>query len=170
MVLQRPTTAGGMFEAMVIVYAWGWSTTTVGVTRAQRTLGAGVDRLGSALLAAREAMLTGGPPAGYAALAGPCRVPDLGPSFGSKFLYFVSSEGRRALIFDELMASWLTREAALKLNAARWSRATYATYTTSMLSWSSRLGIADHTLEEIIFTEEATRRGLSAWATSDRER
>ena len=52
-VRDAPATTRGMFEAMVIVYAWGWSVTSVGVTRAQTALGAGVERLGSALLAAR---------------------------------------------------------------------------------------------------------------------
>ena len=169
-VLSRPMTADGMFEAMVIVYAWGWATTPVGVPRAQRTLSFGVERLGSALLASREAMLTRGPLAGYAALAGPHRVPGLGPSFGSKFLYFASPDGGRALILDEVVASWLTREAALTLSVGLWSRTTYSTYMTSMHAWASRVGIADHLLEELLFTEEATRRGLPAWATAIRGR
>jgi hypothetical protein len=163
LVQEKPLTAHGMFEAMVIVYAWGWSMTSVGVTRAQTALGAGARPLGSALLAARDAVRTRGPLAGYAALAGPRRVAGLGPSFGSKFLYFVSPEGRRALMLDRLLAAWLDREAALSLNATRWSSTTYGTYLTTMQVWSSRLGIADHELEEILFTDEATRRGLGPW-------
>jgi hypothetical protein len=164
LVLDRPATARGMFEAMVIVYAWGWSTTGVGVGRAQRALGEGVDRLGMALLAARQAIANGGPLDGYAVLAGLHRVAGLGPSFASKFLYFVSREMPRALILDELIASWLAREAAIKLSARRWSVNTYAEYLTSMDCWSSQLDIADHQLEEILFTEEATLRGLPAWS------
>src|SRR5450755_4229266 len=60
LVRDAPPTARGMFDAMVIVYAWGWSVTSVGVSRAQSALGAGVELLGSALLAAREAMRLGG--------------------------------------------------------------------------------------------------------------
>lgn len=60
-VSDAPATTRGMFDAMVIVYAWGWSLTSVGVTRAQSALGVGVERLGSALLAAREATRLGGP-------------------------------------------------------------------------------------------------------------
>jgi Putative 8-oxoguanine DNA glycosylase OGG-like protein len=163
LVLEKPPTASGMFEATVIVYAWGWSTTPVGVTRAQTAVGVGTKPLGLALLAARDAVRTSGPLDGYAALAGPHRVAGLGPSFGSKFLYFVSPEGRRALILDQLVATWLDREAALSLNATRWSIRTYTTYLTTMDRWSSRLGIPDHQLEEIIFTAEATRRGLGTW-------
>ena len=164
LVLGKPLTTSGMFDAMVIVYAWGWSTSRIGVTRAQTAIGAGIQPLGSALLAARDAVLNGDPLAGYAALAGPHRVPGLGPSFGSKFLYFVSPERRRALILDQRVADWLAREAALELNPTRWSRRTYTTYVTTMDRWSSRLDIRNHQLEEIIFTEEATLRGLGTWA------
>jgi hypothetical protein len=164
LVRDAPATMRGMFEAMVIVYAWGWSVTSVGVTRAQSALGAGVERLGSALLAAREAMRLGGPLDGYAALAGPHRVKGLGPSFGSKFLYFASPEDSRALILDQLVADWLAREAALSLNATRWSVRTYAAYLHTMDEWSSGLGMSSHQLEEIVFTEEATRRGLVTWS------
>jgi hypothetical protein len=78
--------------------------------------------------------------------------------------HFVSPERRRALILDQRVADWLAREAALELNPTRWSRRTYTTYVTTMDRWSSRLGIPNHRLEEIIFTEEATLRGLGTWA------
>lgn len=168
MLIRMPATAVGMVEAMVIVYAWGWSTTPVGPARAQKALVGGVERLGSALVAAREAMLMDGPLAGYVALARSHRVPGLGPSFATKFLYFVSSDGRRALIFDELVARWLAREQGLALSPTRWSPTTYERYMTLMHAWSSRLDIANHQLEEILFTEEAMRRGLSAWAPAGR--
>jgi hypothetical protein len=163
LVLEKPPTASGMFDAMLIVYAWGWSMTPVGVTRALTAIGAGIRPLGSALLAARDAVRNGDPLAGYAALAGPHRVAGLGPSFGSKFLYFVSPERRRALMLDQLLAAWLDREAALSLKVGRWSVRTYTTYLTTMDRWSARLGIPDHQLEEILFTEEATLRGLGTW-------
>ena len=164
LVRDAPATTRGMFEAMVIVYAWGWSVTSVGVTRAQSALGAGVERLGSALLAAHEAMRLGGPLDGYTALAGPHRVKGLGPSFGSKFLYFASPQDSRALILDQLVADWLAREEALSLNPTRWSVRTYGAYLSATDEWSSGLGISSHQLEEIIFTEEATRRGLATWS------
>jgi hypothetical protein len=110
----------------------GWSTSRIGVTRAETAIGAGIQPLGSASLAARDAVLTGDPIAGYAALAGLHRVAGLGPSFGSKFLYFVSPEGRRALILDQRVADWLGREVALSLNPTRWSMRTYTTYLTAM--------------------------------------
>lgn len=94
MLVGMPTTVVAMVKAMAIVYAWGWSTTPVGPPRAQKALAAGVERLGSALVVAREAMLTEGPLAGYVALARSHRVPGLGPSFATKFLYFVSPDGR----------------------------------------------------------------------------
>jgi hypothetical protein len=164
LVLEKPWTAPGMFEAMIIVYAWGWSTTPVGVKRSHSALVAGVEQLGASLLAAREAMRTGGPRDGYTALARAHRIRGLGPSFGSKFLYFTSPEDRRALILDQLVADWLGRETSLSLNPTRWSLRTYEAYTSTMNRWSSELDIPAHQLEEILFTEEATRRGLAAWA------
>lgn len=169
LVWEKPATARGMFEAMAIVYAWGWSTRAVGVPRAQKALALGPERLGPALLAAREAIGRGGPADGYIALAGPHRVGGLGPSFGTKFLYFVSPEGRRALILDELVSTWLDREAAVTLNWNRWSVRTYERYLTIMRVWSSQLGIADDQLEEVLFTAEATRRGLAGWAAPNGE-
>jgi hypothetical protein len=121
LVREAPATTRGMFEAMIIVYVWGWSVTSVGVTRAQSALGAGVERLGSALLAARAAMRRGGSLDGYTALAGPHRMKGLGPSFGSKFVYFASPQDNPALILDQLVVDRLAREAALSLNATRWS-------------------------------------------------
>jgi Putative 8-oxoguanine DNA glycosylase OGG-like protein len=162
--LEKPWTPRGMFEAMIIVYTWGWSTTPVGVSRSDSALRAGEERLGSALVAARNAMRTGGPRNGYAALRGPNRVAGLGPSFGSKFLYFVSPEDQRALILDQLVAKWLGREASLSLNATWWSIRTFDAYMSTMTRWSARLRIPGHQLEEILFTEEATRRGLATWA------
>jgi hypothetical protein len=58
---------------------------------------------------------------------------------------------------------WLERDTALSLNPTRWSAKTYTTYVTTMDRWSSRLGIPNHQLEEILFTEEAALRGLGAW-------
>ena len=160
---EKPITASGMVEAMVIVYAWGWSTTPVGVTRAQPALGAGTSSWVRPCWQ-RATRRTRDPLAGYTALAGPHRVKGLGPSFGSKFLYFVSPDEQRALILDQLVADWLDRESALPLNPTPWSVRSYRTYLTTMDRWSSRLGIPDHQLEEIIFTEEATLRRLGAWA------
>jgi hypothetical protein len=62
------------------------------------------------------------------------------------------------------MANWLARETSLSLNPTRWSVRTYEAYLSAMNRWSSGLGIPSHQLEEILFTEEATRRGLAAWA------
>lgn len=112
-------------------------------------------------------MRTGGPRDGYKVLRGPHRITGLGPSFGSKFLYFTSPDDRRALILDQLTADWLGREASLSLNPTRWSIRTYDAYTSTMNRWSPELEIPAHQLEEILFTGEATRRGLAAGRHDD---
>jgi hypothetical protein len=72
--------------------------------------------LGARLLAATNAVRDEGPLAGYRVLAGPGRVSHLGPAFGTKFLFFQSRRGDRALIFDRLMSSWLREHCDPSLN------------------------------------------------------
>lgn len=158
------TTAGGMFEAMVAVYAWGWSMTRVGVPRARRVLQADPETVGSRLLAARTRLHEEGPLAGYWALARESRVFGLGPSFGTKFLYFVYTQHQRALILDGLVADWLSDHLGVVLASTRWVRRDYRRYLELMDAWSGELHIAAHVLEEIVFTNEATRRGLPGWS------
>jgi hypothetical protein len=161
--LQAPETAGGMFDTMIATYAWGWSTTHVGVSRAARVLNAGADQVGPHLLAARSRMLADGPVAGYWSLAREHHVHGLGPSFGTKFLFFCSADEDRALILDNLLANWLRRHHRLEVAAGRYVKKDYKTYLAAMRRWATDLGIAAHELEALIFTDEATRRNLPGW-------
>lgn len=163
-VSSRPITPQGMFDAMVAVYAWGWSTSPVGVLRARRVLLAGHEVVGGQLLAARARVLEAGALEGYWALARAHRVPGLGPAFGTKFLYFASADEGRALIFDKLVSDWLRGRVDIRIPPARWVRSGYEYYLAFMQSWADELSIDAHVLEELVFTDEASRRGLQGWA------
>lgn len=163
-VLDKPLTDQGMFDAMIATYAWGWSVTRVGIARAARVLTAGPQQVGPALLGAREMLLAEGPLAGYWALARDNKISGLGPAFGTKFLYFCSAEDARALILDRLMATWLAARTPLTITASRFTKRDYKSYLDKMSSWSEELETVAPQLEEIIFSDEARRRGLPGWA------
>jgi hypothetical protein len=162
-VLSKPLTNQGMFEAMIATYAWGWSLTGVGISRAARVLNAGPEQVGPRLLGARTELLADGPLAGYWALARAHRIPGLGPAFGTKFLYFCSPEDGGALILDNLVAAWLRDRNLLAIGAYPFVRARYASYIDAMSAWAQDLHVSADQLEELIFRKEAQLRGLSGW-------
>lgn len=162
-VVNSPATPAGMFDAMVTTYAWGWSTSPVGPARAGRVLTAGVAEVGPRLLAARERVLTDGPLAGYWSLARESRVPGLGPAFGTKFLYFCSADGHRALILDELVGTWLTQRTAVKVRSSGYVRRRYERYLDALAEWGADLNVDAQQIEELIFSDEARRRDLPGW-------
>lgn len=56
----------------------------------------------------------------YQALAGPCRTKGLGPAFGTKYLYFLSTQIRPALILDRLVVAWLKVSLGIRFDPAQW--------------------------------------------------
>jgi hypothetical protein len=113
------------------------------------------------------AVVNDGAIAGYRALATTSRLEFLGPSFGTKILYFWQPPAARprALIFDAFVAGWLDREARLRIDALQWSVAAYTRYLTQMHEWAAALGIEADELEQCVFRDEASRRG-SQWGGS----
>jgi len=109
----------------------------------------------------------GGAHAGYRALASSdvARLKWLGPSFGTKFLYFRQPRPTKtvALILDDFVAKWLAREVGFEVDPVPWSAANYTRYLEQMHAWAAALGIEPDELELCIFRAEAARRG-SQWA------
>lgn len=95
-------------------------------------------------------------------LAGSGRIEGLGPTFGTKFLYFASPAHARALILDKLIATALERTSALRLNPVPWKERTYATYIATMGIWARHLGVEPDELEQVLFTDQASLNG-SQW-------
>jgi hypothetical protein len=153
-------------EAFLAVMAWGFGDSVgYGRYRTGRILASRSDSA-PRLHAVAQAIVTDGPLAGYLALASPraSRLHGLGPSFGTKLLYFWQPADRRprALILDAFVAKWLEDEVDWRLDPLPWSVDTYRRYLDQMHAWAEVLGIEPDELEMCIFQDEASRRG-SQW-------
>ena len=73
----------------------------------------------------------------------------LGPAFGTKFLYFCQAAASdiKALIFDNLVATWLRREAPPHLDPCLGSVPNYSQYLGHMHRWLSALDCSADDLE-----------------------
>lgn len=152
-------------RSFLAVMAWGYGRVGYGPFRVRRVLDA-VPNAGVQLQAAAGAAAEGRPVEAYTHLGdrGTARLPYLGPAFGTKFLYFCSSTGRRpALILDRLVARWLRENVGLVFNEVRWSVSTYARYLETMVGWADELAAAADELEVCIFSAQA-RLGNTQWA------
>ena len=132
-------------EAFLAVMAWGFGDSVgYGRYRTRRILASRSDSA-PRLHAVAQAIVTDGPLAGYHALASPgvSRLHGLGPSFGTKLLYFWQPADRRprALILDAFVAKWLEREVDWRLDPLAWSVDTYRRYLDQMHAWAEALGI-----------------------------
>jgi 8-oxoguanine DNA glycosylase-like protein len=154
-------------SSFLAVMAWGYGRVGYGPFRVRRVLDA-APNAGVQLQAAAGAAAEGRPVEAYACLGdhGAARLPYLGPAFGTKFLYFCSSTGRRsALILDRLVARWLRENVGLAFNEVRWSVSTYTRYLATMVGWAGVLARAADQLEVCIFSAQA-RLGDTQWAFS----
>lgn len=138
-------------EALVAVMAWGHGRTGYAQSR-------GVNILAQPDVARRlrlvaEAVERRGALAGYERLAGDSRVAGLGPSFGTKFLYFVQAPDARprALIHDRIMGDWLVDVAGLPLKSEPYNLRRYGDYLRQMHGWADALGCAPDEVEMCIF-------------------
>lgn len=153
--------AGSATEGFVAVMAWGYGTKGYGPHRVGKMLGSRPD-VGACLAEAAHHATTGRALDAYRALAGPHRIPGLGPAFGTKYLYFASPRAAPALILDKLVSTALERTSPLRLNPVPWKEPTYARYTVTMGIWARHLEIQPDELEQVLFIDQASRNG-SQW-------
>ena len=145
-----------MGEAFVAAMAWGFRPNSYGPFRTNEMLenskpGQERDDALTILLEIFDELKSesGKPIDAYKKLSG--KITRLGPAFGTKFLYFASSEDDRAPILDAVVANWLgkygVRDSKGKwLSAVPWKRANYQRY----------LDFCDEALGEL----QVTDRGL----------
>ena len=157
----------GAVTAFLAAMAWGYGDGVgYGRYRTARILASRSDAAERLQYVART-IRTEGAAGGYRALAseGLSRLTGLGPSFGTKLLYFWQPEDQRprALILDTFVANWLERETSWTINPVPWSVVTYRGYLGQMHAWATEVGIEPDELEMCIFRSEASRRG-SQWA------
>ena len=154
--------------AFLAVMAWGFGDSVgYGRYRTGRIIESRPDTAARLRTVATILDSEGGALPGYRALASPevGRLKGLGPSFGTKFLYFCQPHPTKtvALILDDFVAKWLARQVGFEVDPVPWSAANYARYLDQMHAWAATLGIEPDELELCIFRAEAARRG-SQWA------
>lgn len=159
-----PESEEGVRSALVIIMAWGFGDNGYGRHRVSQILSS--PDAARNLLEATRAVRESGPIAGYTTLAGSARVKHLGPSFGTKFLYYQSAPSDRALILDRLLGRFLEERCGIRLDVARWSVPTYAEYYELMAEWGRSCQLEPDVLEMVLFTQQATAAG-GQWATPD---
>jgi hypothetical protein len=150
--------------AFIAVMAWGFGNVGYGPFRTQRIL-TETPNAAELLLSVAKTVSSQGAIAGYRRLATDCRLRYLGPSFGTKFLYFTQPrDGRpRALILDAFVSRWLGRKTDHNFAVAAWSESTYDEYLDLVHGWAAALGCEPDVLEYLMFQEIANERG-SQWA------
>jgi hypothetical protein len=152
--------------AFIVVMAWGYGREVgYGPWRTHRVLTQTPDAAARLRLVA-QTLAESGAVSAYQRLTvtTDCNLRWLGPAFGTKYLYFCERERHdsMALILDNLVATWLRREAATDLDPVPWSVATYRTYLDHMQPWSAAVGCDPDELEYCIFRAMATERS-SQW-------
>lgn len=151
-------------DAYLAVMAWGFGDSVgYGRFRTRRILDE-TPGAASRLHAAATALRDEGAIAAYRVLGTTARLAFLGPSFGTKLIYFWQQPDARprGLIFDAFVSAWLARECGLRIDALQWSVAAYTRYLDQIHEWAKALGITPDELELCIFRDEASQRG-SQW-------
>lgn len=145
------TSDDAAIESLVAVMAWGHGRTGYAQSRAGKILAE--PRVGRRLRLVAEMVDERGALAGYERLASDSRVEGLGPSFGTKFLYFVQDPTARprALIHDRVMGDWLIEVAGLPLKPEPYSLDRYGAYLRQMHAWADELECAPDEVEMSIF-------------------
>jgi hypothetical protein len=151
------------WQAFMVVMVWGYGTVGYGPWRTARVCS---DTSGARERLARVAqqLAERGALEAYGLFAGDCRLRWLGPAFGTKFLYFCPQGPEpQALIFDRLVARWLTKNTSIAFNAGPWSSTTYRRYLELLCGWAAVLGVGSDEVERCIFQAQANQ-GRNQWA------
>jgi len=100
--------------------------------------------------------------AGFQDLGNACKLDWIGPSFGTKYLFFVSAIPGRypALVLDSRIAVWFNSNTRLRLDTNLWSSHQYLQYLFAMYSWATDLGESPDAVELIVF--QAPKDGPSS--------
>jgi hypothetical protein len=152
----------GAARTYVAASVWGSGTSPREVTRRVRAFAGGAEArqaVGERLTAAVEVLLREGPVIAYDTLhgAGRFKVTEIGPSFGTKLLYFAGfdrmSGPQEPLILDRYVAQalnwlcgfdWPTQQGG-------WSVKQYATYLSLAHAWADEWGTRPDVVERSLF-------------------
>jgi hypothetical protein len=152
-------------SAFILSKAWGEGKNGYGCSRALESFDQ-TPNIGDRLVTIARTLQNDGALAAYARMCddGDCRIFNLGPAFGTKFLYFAQPPTMRprALIHDRIVAKWLRERAGLYLGSDVWSVARYATYIDHMHRWAEALECEPDEVELNIF--RSSLPPTSRWA------
>ncbi|OAV62887.1 hypothetical protein A6F49_04315 [Enteractinococcus helveticum] len=147
----------GAFSSTMI---WGYGTIGYGPSRTLKILSNGQengntlsDAVVNKLRQSVKVSRTDGGVAGFYYLNNEGKIKDLGPSFFTKWLYFITAsgpQGEKAAtpILDALVIDWL-EEKGMKLRRARSSD--YENYVCCLTEWGAPYGLSAAEVEERIF-------------------
>jgi hypothetical protein len=133
----------GAMQTLVAAIIWGTGTAARGRIRRLRVFEQPVEGIGEHLALAVQILHSGGPLQAYSCLHGDGKnlIKHLGPSFGTKLLYFSgygSSPGdRHPLILDRYVALALNQLCGLSWPEDSFSAAQYDEYLDLAHSWAS---------------------------------
>jgi hypothetical protein len=142
-------TPDGAVSAFLATMAWGHGDTGYGIYRTRRILKEAAGSGPAKLARARQVVLDAGPLGGYEALANQERLRYLGPSFGTKFLFFQRED---ALILDDKIGRWFKSVDGRSLRWKEWLPQKYTEYLEQMDAWSGQAGVSPARFEETVFT------------------
>lgn len=149
--------------AFVVSMAWGFGGVGYGRHRVAKMLSD--PDAAARFQAAAVSVNSEGALSAYRQMSAPAnRIKFLGPAFATKFLAFCSlNEARPALIFDRLVAAWLTKHEGGRWNAIAWSESVYGRYLELVYAWARQLDARPDEVERLMFSHEARMLG-NQWA------
>lgn len=157
-VAERAAQPPGAIQALVAAAVWGTGAQGLGRARRLRVFDGDTDQIGIRLAAAVRILNDGGPMKAYEYLHADGRncVRHLGPSFGTKFLYFAGYDHalgvQRPLILDRYVALALNRLCSVGWPAASWSASQYADYLDLAHKWASAWDTSPDVIERVLFS------------------
>jgi hypothetical protein len=157
-VAERAADPPGAMQALVAAAVWGTGTQGLGRARRLRVLDGDTDQTGIRLAAAVRILNDDGPVKAYEYLHadGRNQVRHLGPSFGTKFLYFTGYDHalgtQQPLILDRYVALALNRLCDAVWPAVGWSASQYADYLDRAHKWASAWETSPDVIERVLFS------------------
>lgn len=154
---ERATNPVGAAKAYVASAVWGTGTGARSVDRRVRVLRESPHDVAERLADAVTLMLGEGPVAAYDFLHGAGNmIKDLGPSFGTKVLYFTgygrTSHSRKPLILDQYVAAAVNRLCGTSWPKSQWPAAQYADYLDLVHGWATEWHCEEDVVERVLFS------------------
>jgi len=145
-------------QALIAATVWGTGTRGFGRARRLRVFDGDTDQIGIRLAAAVRILADDGTVEAYEYLHadGGNHIRHLGPSFGTKFLYFAGYDHAlgawRPLILDQYVALALNRLCGADWPAAGWSATQYSEYLDRAHKWASTWNTSPDVIERVLFS------------------